>query len=173
LIPRINDARELANVRFNLGLACENDKYLSYNGRYYCTTDPVWNFLEAWKLAPTTARRNKLNQLLTEPRPRTCVVSADSADSRHYRFEFQQGYANGQSSQVQRIYVHHASDQEVGTDAISWTVALWKDGKATQVRMVPTRIARLDLGRFAVSIYESGYMAEAPVRVEGQLCELK
>lgn len=173
LVPRANDARELANIRFNLGLACENEKYLSYNGRYYCTGDPVWNFLEAWKLAPTAARRNKLNEVLTAPRSETCVVDAGSADARHYRFEFQQGFGDGKARQVQRIYVRHASDRVLDKDAISWKTNRWDAGKVVPTRTVPARVARLDLGRFAVSIYESEFMAQAPVQVEAQLCDLK
>jgi hypothetical protein len=173
LVRRVKDKRELAKIHFNLGLACENERYLSFNGQYYCTGDPVWNFLEAWKLAPATARRNKLDELLTARRSMTCVVGANQADARHYRFEFLQSRTSGDRRQFQRIYVRHAPDQAPDGDAIFWMISLWDSGKAVQTRIVPVRVERLDLGRFAVSIYESEFMAQAPVQVETQFCDLK
>lgn len=173
LLKLVTDPRELANIRFNLGLACENERYLSHHDRDYCTGDPVSNFLEAWKLAPTSARRNKLDELLTAPRPGTCVVGASNADVRHYRFEFMRDDFGGKFRQVQRIYVRHASDQSPDTEAISWTIKRRDGGKIVQTRIVPTRMERLALGRFAVSIYESEFRAEAPVQVEAQPCDLK
>ncbi len=159
-----------ANVWFNNGLACEGQRYLSYNGKYYCSGDQYRPFLKSWRLSPSTARANKLRELFESVKKTTCGVSNGAMGKELFHFEFTQLSDAGQHEQVQRIYAFHPRSRVIGPNEIYWTTKFWDTGKPVPTLVKPMIGDRYDFGNFAVTVLETQSMPQGEVTVNGKIC---
>jgi hypothetical protein len=168
-----------ASARFNMGLVCAQygQGYLDYNGAYYCKESPLHDFLQAWKIEPTAARRTKVKQtFLTadarQPSKGTdCDISLQDGTKQRYRFGFADDSGGSRSNPRQRIYVYHPSRQTIDPASIHWDVTLYVNGARTPTTTSPRVTERYDLGSFAVTELEGEHPIQGPVTVGSQRCE--
>jgi hypothetical protein len=159
-----------ANVWFNNGLACEGQRFISYDGAYYCSGDSYRPFLKSWRLAPTAARANKLRELFESVKKTTCIATEGVVGKEQYQFEFTQLSDEGRNEQVQRVYVFHPRSRVIGPNEVHWTIQLADSGKPVPTLVVPKPVDRYDLGDIVVTLLESPYLAQGFVTVGDQIC---
>lgn len=155
LLEMLDDPKLQGNVWFNLGLACDGERYVTYGGEFYCKEDPIQTFLTAWRLGPSGARADKLRDLMSAS---TRTICAQSTGVR-YRFEY-----DVVSGQPQRIYVLHPRGQQVNPSQVSWPTGS-KGGTAA-----PALVSRDDLGDFSITTLESNSVAYGVVTVGDSVC---
>lgn len=165
VLRKVTNPELRASAWFNKGLACEQkgEGFLIYNGRYYCNREGLVSvFLEAWKLGPSDARKNKLRTLFKDGLPRTCTINKRGMPQ-HFRFD---------SDSSPRIYAYHVSRETIDAASISWTIQV---SDSSQQRSIPTVIRprlveRYDFGEFAITELEADFVAQGPVSIGDQTC---
>lgn len=159
-----------ANVWFNNGLACEGQRFMTYDGAYYCSGDSYRPFLKSWRLAPTAARAKKLRELFETVKKTTCIGTGGVAGMEQYQFEFTQLSDEVRNEQVQRVYVVHSRSRVIGPNEVHWTIQLADSGKSVPTLVAPQPVDSYDLGDIEVTVLESPYMAQGFVNVGNQIC---
>lgn len=168
LLARTTDRRTLANVWFNRGLACVGQHYLQYENRFYCRSTPLIYFVESWKLGHSTARQDKIDELMASA-DRACTLKQTSGTWRIAIAYWQDESTNAGSRVRQRIFVQHPVNDRIAASDVTWQE---RSSFGSPESRSPTFLDRLDTEAYALTILESAWPVGASVNVRGQVCQL-
>jgi hypothetical protein len=170
VLARSRNPGTQASAWFNKGLACEENqqKYLVYNGTYYCGEPSLHTFLRAWKLGPSRARSSKVREVFQDAPSRTCAIGKEGGGAQLYRFEFLGRAEGSKGGQVQRIYVLHPIGQTIDASRVSWTIRFYNAPKPTTI--VPRLVGRYELGDVAITELNADYQVQGMVTIGDQTC---
>jgi len=171
VLEKINNPNAQATAWFNKGLACEKAEYkfVSYNGKYYCTNDKIQPFLQSWKLSHSDARLNKLKSVLENVGKGTCQITNESLGPTLYHFELIQD-GLGQNA---RIYIYHAPNQIIDSSKIRWPVQVYdpKTKLYTPTMAPPIKfVETINFKQFAVTVLQSDIWPTQTVSIQNQSC---
>ncbi|HEY9035176.1 MAG TPA: ankyrin repeat domain-containing protein [Pseudomonadales bacterium] len=171
LIDNSKDNKIKASAWFNLGLACEQiardsgRPMLSFGaGRHACAG--VMPFLDAWKLAPSAARAQKIVDVMTGENATVCDIATSSG---RYRLQF----LHSPATRKQKIYLLRDKSSDLSAPDIYWDVAFYnpkEQKKDPPVRFVPSLSVSYDLGSYVLDELDSEQDVRFPVMVGSQAC---
>lgn len=172
LIAASKDPRMLANAWFNVGLACERHghRYLWYNGELYCRSSAIFPFLQSWRAAKSSARAEKLEQMVATANDKHCAVPQSDGTQHQYLFVHEAEGDDMRGPEIQRVYVLHPAGSDVSAAQVRWTVTPYV-GKAPVPRPVTPRLVdSYPLGKSTLTVLESEDKVQKTVHIGDFRC---
>lgn len=172
LMATSKDARMIANAWFNAGLACERSgiSYLQYNGEHYCVSSTVFYFLQSWLAANSSARAEKLEQLLTAPGSERCAVPQPDSTQHRYIFVRAADREDQRGPAIQRIYVLHPAGSGISAAQVRWNVTPYAGTVRVPRPVTPRLVGTYRLGKSMLTVLESEDGVQRPVNIGNYNC---